>query len=287
MVGERKAEVLAYEQGQRPAPPANEPALLVIGVDGGRVQTREKDPETGNRWREDKICTVTSYLPGDGKEQKPRKLVTTHVATMEDAHAFGKLARIEAERRGLRSAVQAIFMGDCGNWIGPLGEREFPHLPRVADYEHAVEHLWEAARAVLGVDHADVPKLAKELEGLLYDGKVAEVITRLEAESLKVGAPQEGDGEHHPRRVLANNVGYFKRNQAHMDYPEYRRRGWPTASGNTEAGVKQFNQRVKGTDQFWNKSGVEPILAVRGLWQSQDERWARYWATRPAYARAA
>jgi len=31
--------------------------------------------------------------------------------------------------------------------------------------------------------------------------------------------------------------------------------------GVTEAAVKQFNKRVKGTEQFWG-DGIEPILAL-------------------------
>jgi len=85
----RDTEVQAYEQGRRPASPANAPALLVIGMDGGplrgggltagetrrgrsaamrtdsvgggRVQTREKQGENGSRWREDKVSAITLY----------------------------------------------------------------------------------------------------------------------------------------------------------------------------------------------------------------------------------
>jgi hypothetical protein len=32
---------------------AHEHQLLVTGGDGGCVQTREKNPETGSRWKED------------------------------------------------------------------------------------------------------------------------------------------------------------------------------------------------------------------------------------------
>ena len=70
-----------------------------------------------------------------------------------------------------------------------------------------------------------------------------------------------------------------------MDYPEYRANGWPIGSGETEAGVKQFNKRVKGTEQFWTEAGIEPILALRAAWISQDDRWQRYWANRPAYVK--
>jgi hypothetical protein len=68
-----------------------------------------------------------------------------------------------------------------------------------------------------------------------------------------------------------------------MNYPEYRRRGWPIGSGETEAAVKQFNKRIKGTEQFWSSDGVEAILALRGLWLSQDNRWQHYWENRCAY----
>ncbi len=67
VVSARDAEVRAFEQGNRPATPANAPLLLVIGMDGGRVQTREKQRENGSRWREDKVGAITSYLPGAGK----------------------------------------------------------------------------------------------------------------------------------------------------------------------------------------------------------------------------
>ena len=67
-----------------------------------------------------------------------------------------------------------------------------------------------------------------------------------------------------------------------MNYPEYRRRGWPIGSGVVESAVKQFNKRVKGTEQFWQERGVEPILALRSLWQSNDHRWPNHWnATTP------
>ena len=71
-----------------------------------------------------------------------------------------------------------------------------------------------------------------------------------------------------------------------MHYDAYRRKGWPIESGNVEAGVKCFNKRIKGTDQFWRKAGVEAIMALRALWLSQDSRWERFWANRSAYGLA-
>lgn len=285
---ERQLEVQAYERGRRPPSPANAPVLLAIGMDGGRLQMREENAETGSRWREDKVATVTTYLPGDGTEACPPKpLVTSDVGTMAKTEAFGKMLQVEAERRGLRNAQTVVVLGDGGNWIDPLTHRERLCDQRIVDFYHAAEHLYEAAEAVWPKDTGKAKRLGEQLKGYLRDGEVDRVITILREHAERLGPPQKQDGPEHPRRVVANNVGYFEKHRRHMDYPTYRRKGWPIGSGVTEAGVKQFNKRVKGTDQFWTEDGAESILALRAMWLSQDDRWIRYWQNRSAYARAA
>jgi hypothetical protein len=284
----RDAEVRAYEEGIRPATLRNPPELLVIAMDGGRVQTREKSGENGSRWREDKVAAITSYLPGDGTEDHlPEPLVTTYVATMGKTEAFGKLVHVEAERRGLRRARKVLVMGDGGNWIDPLSERERLHDQRIVDYYHAAEHLHEAARAALGQDTPEAKALAEQLNDTLWAGRVDDVIQMLAEHAARLGPPQDTDGPAHPRRILANNVNYFQTHRQHMDYPAYRAQGWPIGSGLVESAVKQFNKRVKGSEQFWSLPGVESILSLRALWLAHDERWERYWDTRPAYQKAA
>jgi hypothetical protein len=284
----RDAEVVAYEEGVRPAGPLNPPTLLVIGMDGGRVQTLEKQGENGSRWREDKVGAITSYLPGDGtKDHPPAPLVTTYVATMNKTEAFGKLVHVEAERRGLRRAQTVLVMGDGGNWIDPLSKRERLHDHRIVDYYHAVEHLHEASQAAVGDNKSEATILADQLKDHLWEGRLDEVITLLKTHADHLGPAQESDGPEHPRRVLINNVGYFQTHRRHMDYPTYRKKGWPIGSGITESSVKLFNKRVKGTEQFWSLPGVESILSLRSLLLSQDDRWEAYWNTRPAYSKAA
>jgi hypothetical protein len=281
---EREREVLEAEGGRYPDGVQNGPELLVLGVDGGRVQMRDREEETGSRWREDKVVTLTSYLPGDGAEREPEKLVTTMAATMGDTLACGRLARVEAERRGWTKAAQVVVVADGGNWIDPLLVREFgAGVPRVVDWCHAEEHLHECGRAVHGPEEGQAKACSEPLVEELWNGRVEVVLARLREAAEKLGAPQAEDGQEHPRRILARNVNYFEVHGKHMNYPEYRRKGWPIGSGNTEAGVKQFNKRVKGTEQFWREKGVEAILALRALWISQDNRWERYWSSRPAY----
>jgi len=73
LLAEQDAERRAYQGGRRPAGPPHDPELLVIEMDGGRVQYREKDEENASRWREDKVLTISSYAPGDGAEKPPSR----------------------------------------------------------------------------------------------------------------------------------------------------------------------------------------------------------------------
>ena len=147
----------------------------------------------------------------------------------------------------------------------------------IIDWGHAKSHLFDAAKAAHEHDEPRQRRLGHQLEAWLWDGQRDKVIARLRELSQTAGPPQPGDGPEHPRRILAQNAGYFERHRDHMDYPAYRARGWPIGSGVVESGVKQFNRRVKGTEQFWNPVGSESILALRALWLSEDRRWDHYW----------
>jgi hypothetical protein len=283
LVAKRAAEIQAMACGIKPQGPLNPPVLMVVGMDAGRVQMNHKDEQTHSSWREDKVASFTSYLPGDGKDKSPQKLVTTYTATMENAQAFGEMVALEAYRRGLWQAPVVLNISDAGNWIDPLAELQRLADVRIIDFYHADERLFEAAQAVLGKDTPQAHAQGKQLEEWLYQGKVQQVIAWMRQQAQELGPPQETDGPAHPRQVMRQNLGYFEKHQQHMKYDYYRRQGWPIGSGNVEAGVKGFNKRVKGTDQFWSQPGVEAILALRAKWMSQDQRWERYWSNCPAY----
>jgi hypothetical protein len=281
VLGQREREVEAYERGERQPCPGNDPQLVVIEIDGGRVQNRLKNKD-GSRWREDKLVTVSTALKGDPKanrkvDREPKMLITTHVATMGDASALGRLARVEAEKRMLCRAQEAVLIGDGAAWIDGVCEQHFACHRRIVDYYHAAEHLHACAKAVHPENEAAERELAECWKTMLWKGRTGELIEQLKVQSQRVGEPTEQDAVDHPRRLLKQNVGYFSKHAAHMNYPEYRNRGWPIGSGTVESGIKQLNKRVKGTDQFWNTDGAETILALRSQWLSQDARWEHHW----------
>lgn len=68
--------------------------------------------------------------------------------------------------------------------------------------------------------------------------------------------------------------------QQQMQYAEYRRLGLPITSSYVESAVKQFNQRVKGTEKFWSERGAEAILQLRADHLSDHQPLDRFWQER-------
>ena len=332
VAAEREAEAKAFEAGVRPSPPANEPELIVVGMDGGRVQCRPeaggrasaggggaarggggKRRSTGRRGRE-----AGEARPGRGQgllaggqglhgHHLPARGREGPGAGRAGAAEAGDDARGDDGRQPTRSRCwrgwrrsgggcgrrrQVIVMGDFAGWVDTAASVRFARYPRVGDWDHATEHLWEAARAARGPHDPQSPGGGGPGEGAGGAAVGRQGVWRWPGGcGPGGGGAGAGAGVGRPRAPAAG-AGRAGRllpanNAPHMDYPEYRRRGWPIGSGNTEAGVKQFNKRVKGTEQFWSEPGVEAILALRALWVSQDQRWETYWLSRAAYSKAA
>lgn len=222
--------------------------------------------------------------------------IKTRIATFQF-----KTSREEVEarmrqiaRKGFKFGRHVITLKDCAEIaeyvIGEISARQKPPDLRILTtvFKDVLQHReglsetpWKDLAAVrIGED------LNAAASRAAANSQKEDVIVALEQASRQVGAPQSAECPDHPRRVLACNVAYFRHNQAFMAYPAYRRKGWPIGSGNVEAGAKQFNKRVKGTEQFWQPEGAEAMLCLRALWIAQDRRWQRYWRARPAYKAA-
>jgi hypothetical protein len=63
-----------------------------------------------------------------------------------------------------------------------------------------------------------------------------------------------------------------------MDDPRSRRLGLSISSVAVESTIKPRNRRVKGTEKFWKKGGVEAVLPVRPAPVNEDGRAERYWS---------
>jgi len=213
--------------------------------------------------------------------EKPQRLVRTAVATMQGAEAFGWMVATEATKRGFYEAPHRAIVGDGGNWIEPLGQMHFPGWVQVLDFLHLLVHLYAAATAA----HRGQGKLAWRLyEHMLraaWAGRVDQVQAALGEQAARLGPPPSKSRADDPRKIVALSLAYAQKNADRMDYPRYRREGLPVTSAAVESLVKQFNQRVKGTEKFWLRGGAEAVLQVRAAYLSDDGRDEEFHHHRP------
>src|SRR5690606_15922357 len=119
----------------------------------------------------------------------------------------------------------------------------------------------------------------------LWEGNIQALIAALQARSDELGAPQEGDAETCPSRVVAEALRYVTNQCSRMKYAEYRRQGLPITSSHIESTIKQLNRRVKGTEKFWDQ-GAEPLLQLVADHLSETPDLSRFWKQRPSHLKA-
>jgi hypothetical protein len=118
----------------------------------------------------------------------------------------------------------------------------------ILDFIHVLSYVFAAALA--GRKFAEGWSIYQQWIGWVWSGEVSRVIAALAERQLELGAPAADESATSPRQVVARALAYLQNHQEQMRYPEYRRLGLPITSSYVESAVKQFNQRVKGTEKF-------------------------------------
>jgi hypothetical protein len=192
--------------------------------------------------------------------------------------AFGPMLATAAWQWGFFAAQRKAFLGDGSDNNWTIWRQHFSSFTPVLDFIHALSYVFAAAMA--GRKFADGWSIYVQWIGWIWSGDVAQVIAALAQRQLELGAPLEGDSETSPRPIVAQALTYLQNHQGQMHYPEYRRQGLPITSSYVESAVKQFNQRVKGTEKFWSEEGAEAILQLRADHLSDHEPLQRFWEAR-------
>jgi hypothetical protein len=316
---ERTREFTARPAASPPKAASPPLATAAVMVDGGRVQTREPGAGPGvhtPHWREFKAAVLLrmtaaaadddphpdlprcflapvhspsrAAVAADAVEAVdatpawgPRPLFRTGLASMACSDDFGPMLAAEAERRGFHSAARGAFLGDGQAYNWSIQRRFFAQYTPILDFVHAAEHVHEAAATV------GDPGLGPAWAESCWRGRVDDVLDDLRSRRAALTPPADPDAEpDHPWAALGRTTTYLENNRTRMDYPRYRREGLPTTSSPVESWIRQMNQRVKGSDKFWEDGpNAEAVLQLRSAWLGDDDALGRHLADRPGHLR--
>ena len=259
--------------------PLTEAAVLAVSLDGvmapmkdgQRADKREQSRQEGKFTRgpagyREVGCGTLSHYDGAGE-----RLRTVRHARMPEPKKRTLKRQLVAEvERALERQPQLRLVkvadGARDNW--EFLAKELPPGEEVVDFYHAAEHLRRAFGHVYGESSPKAQASFKEYRHLLLKAEdgVGKVIRTL--------------AYHHGRKrrckALEQELAYFRRNRARMDYARLRAQNLPIGSGVVEAACKTLvTQRMKRSGQRWSSDGGQAILTFRAL--AQSERFDGAW----------
>lgn len=214
---------------------------------------------------------------------QPETLFRTCLSSLAASDEFGAMMAAEADSRGFFTAEKKAFLGDGSAYNWNIQQRWFRDFVPVADFVHAVEYVYTAAKAI----HDDAAAWWRQYlawANACWQGRVSDVIAELHDWESRLGPPASGekipDGD--PRQIIHATARYLANNSSRMDYSRYRKTGLPVTSSLAESLVKQISRRVKGTEKFWNDGpSGEAILQVRAAVISDGNRLSKWLRNRP------
>ena len=235
---EREAELRRQARQKRSA-------LLLVGLDGGWIKSREQ-----KRGMEGKVGVIVSEMEPLGKGGRRRMTSRRYVATFEPSSALGA-----------EEATKQMVVGDGADWIKTEADLHFPQAVKILDWPH----LWRKIHAAIRAVRPGQSKPAREwrkgqyeqLTPLLWRGQVEAALTHLRA--LRPAAGQE------PVDKLEEAITYVDKQRDWIgDYQQWQEAGYPVGSGLVERGVAVvINPRMKRRGMRWNRANATAVVALR------------------------
>jgi hypothetical protein len=232
-------------------------------------------PEAGEEALRDESRTV----PWQPPEVADKHLTATRRPWAE----FGPMVATLAWKLGFFQAARKAFVGDGSDNNWTMWRKYFSSFEPILDIIHAISYIFAAATA--GRSFPEGWRYYVRWVRSLWAGETEQIIVELAQRQAELGPPHEGDGDTHPRVVVDTALKYLQNHKDKMRYPKYRRLGLPITSSYVESAVKQFNQRVKGTEKFWTEDGAEALLQLRADHLTTTENpLEKFWENRQANA---
>jgi hypothetical protein len=228
----------------------------------GSKKRRKKGDKSKNGKEVMVVVMYTLRRGADGRLHGPiNKNVWASFAGRKAAAAW---ARAEATKRGFgpdtTNVVQIVLDGAKG--LKQNLERLFPKAIFTLDVCHVVEKLWALGQHFHAEASEELRTGVEEWKELLYGGREAELVKRLQ--TLLEQVPCHGPGTKSRRRALAAAIQYLEPRLAMMRYHEWRKQDLVLASGQVEGAVRYVvGERLDCAGMRWIPGRAEALLHLR------------------------
>jgi hypothetical protein len=243
----------------------------------GPKKRRKKGDKSKNGKEVVVVVMYTLRRGDDGKLHGPLNKKTW--ATFGGRQAAAVWAREEATRRGFgpdtTKTVQIVVDGAKG--LKEKLELLFPKAIITLDVCHVVEKLWELGRRFHKEGSQELTAWVEELKELVYQGRAAALVKRLETMLEQV--PTHGPGTKGRREGLKKVIGYLKPRLKMMRYRDWRKQDLVIASGQVEGAVRHVvGERMDCAGMRWIPQRGEALLHLRCIELNGD--WDKFiaWA---------
>ena len=238
--------------------------MLYIEADGAALNTRHKNEE-GSTWRENKLGVVYSsdhiyYWKNKKGKREHRITKRDYVSYVGTAEKFKRHLYRCALRNGYGDYKETVLLSDGAAWIANMAEELFPDACHILDLFHLKENVYDFARNKYGFDETKYIPWAERICGMLEDGKSKDVLKELN--------PDENYSN------CVNLYHYITVHCDHINYPEYKRKGYFCGSGAVESGNKVVLQkRLKQAGMRWETETAQYLLTLKSKYESG--RWEK------------
>ncbi len=205
----------------------------------------------------------------------------TYFSRFTTAETFIRQALVETHRRGLENAGEVAAVLDGADWLQGLADHHCPRALRILDFPHAAQRI-AAIGQTLWPANSTQANSSQANSSQANSSQAAAWITQW-TRRLKHEGPQpllaelrQLQAQYPDCEPLRSNYAYLAKREAQLQYPEFSQQDWPIGSGMVESANKSVVEaRLKGAGMHWQRTHVDPMLALRNL--VCNDRWQQEW----------
>lgn len=152
------------------------------------------------------------------------------------------------------------LLSDGAAWIANMAEELFPDARHILDLYHLKENVHAFSKIKFGMKEDKYIPWAEEMSDLLENGLTDQALRKLDPDETYTNC--------------VNLYHYISMHRGHINYPEYKAKGYFCGSGAIESGNKiVLQKRLKQAGMRWEPRTAQYLLTLKTKYESG--RWER------------